>query len=216
MATGTGGTGVSQAVLAELTAKQRKALFVRIGFQGDAGSVRQIPRFRLNPANINRVFNCDVEFLQEDATGNIIWPKNWATDCLPPPYLYFIREKVWPELDPDAIEQDEYRGKTLVVIDNVPEEVTEKILLAWLNAGLDDDDPDLASAKMQLEELQENLGKVDKQVRELPSMKVQGSNAKEELEMKKKRAQALNMQKIDLEEDIRALKEKVRAPRYWW
>jgi hypothetical protein len=195
-------------VLSELTAKQRKALFVRIGFQGEASSVRQIPRFRLNPANVNRVFNCDVEYLQEDATGNIIWPKNWATDCLPPPYLYFIREKVWPELDPDALEADEYRGKTLVVVDNAPEEATDKVLVAWLNAGLDDDDPDLASAKIQLEELQENLGKVEKQVRELPSMKVQGSNAKEELEMKKKRAQTLNMQKIDLEEDIRALKEK--------
>lgn len=200
--------GISQAMLSELTAKQRKALFVRIGFQGEPGSVRQIPRFRLNPLNVNRVFNCDVEFLQEDATGNIIWPKNWATDCLPPPYLYFIREKVWPELAPDVMEQDEYRGKSLVIVDNVPEEVTPKILVAWMNAGLDDDDPDLASAKIQLQEMQENLAKVEKQIAELPSMKVQGSNAKEELEMKKKRAQTLNMQKIDLEEDIRAVKEK--------
>ena len=200
--------GISQAMLSELTAKQRKALFVRIGFQGEPGSIRQIPRFRLNPLNVNRVFNCDVEFLQEDATGNIIWPKNWATDCLPPPYLYFIREKVWPELAPDVMEQDEYRGKSLVIVDNVPEEVTPKILVAWMNAGLDDDDPDLASAKIQLEEMQDNLAKVEKQIAELPSMKVQGSNAKEELETKKKRAQTLNMQKIDLEEDIRAVKEK--------
>lgn len=61
-------SGISSAMLSELTAKQRKALFVRVGFQGDATSVRQIPRFRLNPQNVNRVFNCDVEFLQEDAT----------------------------------------------------------------------------------------------------------------------------------------------------
>jgi hypothetical protein len=54
--------------MAELTAKQRKALFVRVGLEGDPSSVRQIPRFRLNVGNINRVFNCDVEFLQEDAT----------------------------------------------------------------------------------------------------------------------------------------------------
>jgi hypothetical protein len=149
-----------------------------------------------------------VEFLQEDATGNIIWPKNWAQDCLPPPYLYFIREKVWPELDPDALEQNAYRGKTLVVVDNVSEEVTERVLMAWLNAGLDDDDPDLVSAKIQLQEMRDNLAKVEKQISELPALKAQGANAKEELELKKKRAQALNMQKLDLEEDIRALTEK--------
>ena len=42
--------------------------FVRIGFAGDAKSNRQMPRFRLNPSNVNKVFNCDVEFLQEDDT----------------------------------------------------------------------------------------------------------------------------------------------------
>lgn len=199
---------ISRAAMSELTAKQKKALFVRVGFKGDPTSVRQIPRFRLTTANINRVFNCDAEFLQEEATGNIVWPKNWQTDCLPPPYLYNISEKVWPELDPDAMEQDEYRGKVLVVCDNVPEEVTAKMLVSWLNTGLDDDDPDLASARMQLEELRESLQKVEKQIKELPALKSAGTNAKEELEFKKKRAQALNMQKVDLEEDIRALAEK--------
>lgn len=42
--------------------------FVRIGFAGDPKSNRQMPRFRLTPANVNKVFNCDVEFLQEDDT----------------------------------------------------------------------------------------------------------------------------------------------------
>jgi hypothetical protein len=32
------GSGISQAMLSELTAKQRKALFVRIGFQGEPGA----------------------------------------------------------------------------------------------------------------------------------------------------------------------------------
>ena len=60
------------------------------------------------------------------------------------------------------------------------------------------------------------VGGLEKQIQELPTMKVQGSNAKEELETKKKRAQTLNMQKLDLEEDIRALKgkfDKLRADR---
>ncbi len=36
------GSGVSQAVLSELTAKEKKALFVRIGFQGEAGVSRRL------------------------------------------------------------------------------------------------------------------------------------------------------------------------------
>jgi len=200
--------GISDAMLNELTAKQRKALYVRVGFKGDEGSFRMMPRFRLTAANINRVFNCDVEFLQEEATGGIVWPKAWQADCLPPPYQYNISEKVWPELDPDALEADEYRGKVLVVADNVPEEVTAVALVAWLNAGLDDDDPDVATAKARLEELRESLTKVEKQIKELPSMKASGGDAKSELEQKKKRAQALGLQKVDLEEDIRAITAK--------
>jgi hypothetical protein len=191
-----------------LTAKQKKALYVRVGFKGDPSSVRMMQRFRLNAGNVNRVFNCDVEFLQEDATGSIVWPKNWMSDCLPPPYMYNIQEKVWPELDVDALEESGYRGKVLVIADNVPEEVTAKALVVWVNTGLDDDDPDLASAKLQLAEMQENLDRVEKQIKELPSLKSAGGNAKDELEGKKKRAQALTMQKVDLEEDIRAVKHK--------
>jgi hypothetical protein len=121
--------------------------------------------------------------------------------------------QTWPVLDPDAMEEEEYRGGTRIICDNVPEEVTAGMLITWLNAGLDDDDPDLVSAKIQLEETLDNLSKVEKQIRELPSMKVQGSNAKEELELKMKRAQTLNMQKVDLEDDVRALRDKFEQTR---
>ena len=113
--------GVSSAVLAELTAGERKALFVKVSMPKDEANAKQIPRFRLNPANINRVFNCDVEYLYEDATGVVVWPKNWITDCLPSPYLYLVHEKKWPLLEADAMEIDEYRGKTIVIADNCPD-----------------------------------------------------------------------------------------------
>lgn len=44
----------------------QKQLFVRIGFQGDHKSLKQVPRTRLVPSNINKIFNCDIEFLMEE------------------------------------------------------------------------------------------------------------------------------------------------------
>ena len=203
-----GGGAITQAMLAELTPAERRALFVRVGMRGNAASVKLVPRFRLNPANVNRVFNCDVEFLQEDATGTVVWPKNWAAECLPPPYLYFVSEKQWPQLDADTMEMDEYRGKTIVVVDNAPEDAPHAVVLRWLSAGLDDDDPELAMAKMQLLKMEADLQAVEQQIKEMPTMKGQGNNAQEELENKRKMAEALTLQKADLEEAIRKVKAK--------
>lgn len=61
----------------------------------------------------------------------------------------------------------EYRGTTVVVVDNVPDNVTEGALKTWLLVGLDEDDPDLSVAKVQLEDLQEQISKVDKEVRKV-------------------------------------------------
>jgi hypothetical protein len=57
---------------AALAAKQK---FVRVGFEGAPNSLKQIPRDRMTPAHLNRVFNCDVEFLIEEESGLTVWPK---------------------------------------------------------------------------------------------------------------------------------------------
>lgn len=58
----------------------------------------------------------------------------------------------------------EYRGMSVVVVDNVPDIVSEGALKTWLMVGLDEDDPDLAVARAQLEDLQEQITRVDKEV----------------------------------------------------
>ena len=199
---------ITGAALSELTTKERRALFVRVGMPNQPDGVKQIPRFRLNPANVNRVFNCDVEYLQEDATGTVVWPQNWVTDCLPPPYLYFVHEKQWPQLDPDIVEVDEYRGKSIVVVDNAPEEATKEVVLTWLNAGMDDDDPELATAKTRLLDMQRRLEDVKQEIKELPTLKGEGNNAQEELDNKRKKAENLSLRKSDLEAAINKINER--------
>jgi hypothetical protein len=194
---------------AQLQAKK----FVRIGFPGAPNSIKQLPRDRLTPLYLNDVFNCDVEFLVEEESGAILWPKTWIVDCLPPPAIYSIREKAWPQLDTDPIEEDEYRGECIVVVENVPTEVSEVALRTWLTAGIDDDDPDLSAARVQLDMLQDRFTRVISQIKELPNTKVTTRNvtAKEELELRKMRAKVLDSEKSELEEDIKELTSRFDA-----
>ena len=184
--------------------------YVRVGFEGAEASYKQVPRYRMTVVNINRLFSCDVEFLCSSDNAEIVMPKDWPVECLPPPTVYFIKEKAWAMLESDPMEEDEYRGQTLVVIDNVPAAVSEAGLMAWLNCGLDDDDPDLSAARSQLEWLEDRLRNVERQIRELPNAKLSSGafGAKEDLELKKIRAGVLAMQKTELNEDIRELSGK--------
>lgn len=42
--------------------------YVRVGFQGAPASTKQVMRYRMTPNNINSLFNCDIEFLQDAET----------------------------------------------------------------------------------------------------------------------------------------------------
>ena len=153
-----------------LSSQQRRHLYVRVGLEDDATTQRSIPRHRLTVAHINKLYNCDVEFLQEERTGVVVWPKHWLDDLLPAPALYIIRERVWPTLEADALETHTYRGGTRVVIDNVPQGVTEGSLLAWLRSGLEDDDPDFSIVKQQILGAKAALALVQRAIEDLPTV----------------------------------------------
>lgn len=55
-----------------MTVAERKNAFVRIGFENDPESFKQLPRFRLTIMNVNRVFNCDVEYLVQEGDVCIV------------------------------------------------------------------------------------------------------------------------------------------------
>lgn len=55
-------------------------------------------------------------------------------------------------LDPDALEEEEYRGQTSVFVENAPPECGEAELRAWLVEGISNDDPEVIAAKLEIED----------------------------------------------------------------
>ena len=187
-----------------LSDNQKRLLVVRIGFEGEPSTFKNVPRFRLNPTAVNKVFNCDIEFLQNVDDGTIVFPDSWVQNCLPPPHQYIIREKVWPTLEPDALEQSEYRGGSRIVVEHCPPNVTASALSAWLRVGLMDDDAEFAEHAQRLKELKGKLDSVLRMIRELPATRMEAANPAAELEAKKERAKLLNTQKERLEREVSA------------
>lgn len=108
----------------------------------------------------------------EASTGNILLPQDWEDECAPPPEVYFVKSKVWPELEPDSLEQDEYRGSVQLVVDFVPPNVDSRTLTCWLMAGLDDDDPEWVAATVGLGEAQEDLRKATDLLEAIPDQRI--------------------------------------------
>ena len=87
--------------------------------------------------------------------------------------VYYVKAKKWPELEPDSLEQEEYRGSIIIVADRVHPAVGSKDLAAWLQRGLDDDDPDYVATKVGLAEAQKELAKTVTMIESLPTMRIQ-------------------------------------------
>lgn len=139
----------------------------------------------------------------EASTGNILLPQDWEDECGPPPEVYYVKAKVWPELEPDSLEQDEYRGSVQLVIDFVPPQVDSRTLTCWLLAGLDDDDPEWVATKVGLQEAKEDLRKASDLMEAIPGQRVPGAKTiAEEVAIKKKRMQVVATQKTDAERRV--------------
>lgn len=147
----------------------KQANFVRIGFEDQADSVKVVPREKMTYEHITAIYDCDVEFVQEAGSGNVVFPGKWQTDCLPPPYTYWIRKKIPTILAPDAMEQYEYRGDSIIVVVNVPENVKRSALSQWIQFGLDDDFNRAKSDDSSLPELIAKLKELNQQIESLPS-----------------------------------------------
>lgn len=185
-------------------------LYVRVGFEGDASTIKQIPRYRLDKETLDHLFRCDVVFLQEERSGAVVMPETWKNDCLPLPALYYIRESVQPKLEPDALEDGTYRGSVAVFCLDVPDQVDQEALQAWLSAGLDDDDPELVAARLRIEEASIRLKDVRKQLVDAPTAPVAGSTLDEVKAARVERVRQLRSQVAELEPELSHLEDRMR------
>ena len=140
---------------------------VNVALADDRTTSRAIARGLLNVPNINKIFIADVEFLQEETAGNALWPDKWVAECLPPPAVYILRERVMPLLAADALECDEYYGGGIIVIDGVPEGLNSTSLLTWLRAGFDDDDPEFSALQAARHDARRSLDLTDDAIKQL-------------------------------------------------
>jgi hypothetical protein len=135
-------------------------------------AIVKIKKSQLTLDFVNNKFHCEVSFLQEKATGAVIWPTRWAVDCKASPAIYIAVVKIPEQISSDAMEEDEYRGDSMVCIFDVAEEVSQQALTVWFQTGLNDEFPDLVDAKEHIEELKAKLLYVDNQISLLPNLKV--------------------------------------------
>jgi hypothetical protein len=138
----------------------------------DAAIIAKVKKSQLTLDFVCNKFQCHVAFLQEKTTGSIIWPTRWAMDCLPTPAEYVAVLQPPEHMSSDAMEEDEYRGESMVCIFDVAEEVSALAIAAWFQTGLNDEFPDLVDAKEHLQELNSKLEYVSNQISLLPNLKV--------------------------------------------
>jgi hypothetical protein len=71
--------------------------------------------------------------------------------------MYYIVEKLWGEVQDDALEDMHYVGEASVFIFNVPHAVTEQALRLWMDTGLNEHTEQYAQEKNTRAALQEEL-----------------------------------------------------------
>ena len=198
-------------VLFRMSEREARSLSsIKIGFQHDENSFRLLPRSKVTIQNIEKKFHTTCYCLQ-DQYGAVVLPHDFKSDLLPPPHVYYIREKPVISLEPDAATEPSYVGDTAIFIENVPPEVDADLLLTWLNAGLDDEDPTIRYIHDQMENGKGFLKKLDKVMEELPMSKavLEKGSRKERLRVQKEGLNELKRKKEIIEFEIQNLQEQL-------
>ncbi len=86
---------------------------------------------------------------------------------MPPPTLYNIVERVWPELKPDAAEDAEYVGDVAIFVNEVPTEVQEPALRKWLLTAFNQHTDGLHAALMKLKDTEDELNLLETTIERL-------------------------------------------------
>jgi hypothetical protein len=116
---------------------------------------------------------------------------------LPPPSLYNIVEREWPQLKPDAAEDAEYVGDVAMFVNEVPTEVTEPALRLWLLTALAQHTEGLHEALMRLKETEEELNLLEATIERLASGGAGGAVDEEDEERRKAHALRLEVTYYD-------------------
>ena len=86
-----------------------KKHMIRIGFKDQAKSFMRVPRNKLHPTHINRLFNCNVELLL-DQFSEAYYPEQWVWELKAKPFEYYIVNYLKTEVPVDPEDDPNYMG----------------------------------------------------------------------------------------------------------
>ncbi|KAL7680086.1 putative cyclophilin-type peptidyl-prolyl cis-trans isomerase domain-containing protein [Plasmopara halstedii] len=114
--------------------------------------------------NINLLFKCNAALLK-DPFGNVLWPKDWMTQVLPPNevdrWYYIIHERVQPKPQ-DDLQDQLYAGGALLILAFVPSECESIDIKTWLLYGITQEYQPLLRLKARMATLRQMLERLHK------------------------------------------------------
>ncbi len=180
----------------DIPPRNMKKHLIVIGFKDDEKSNRTIPRNRLLPHLLNKVFKCEIEFLL-DQFGEVLYPEQWLRECQAKPYYYTISKKQPAPPVEDADEDPDYMGDSQVFIEHVPKEVDVVSLEAWLKTGIQGETTKIVKLREHVHKAEVAIRGIEAKISEVPFLDVSAPTEKEAAEQRKQIADLLNKE-IDI------------------
>uniref|UniRef100_K3WTN9 Uncharacterized protein n=1 Tax=Globisporangium ultimum (strain ATCC 200006 / CBS 805.95 / DAOM BR144) TaxID=431595 RepID=K3WTN9_GLOUD len=93
-----------------------------LGADAATYAFQRVLRSDFTVQKINLLFGCNAALLK-DLFGNVLWPKDWMTQVMPPmgkdKWYYIIHERMEPPPQ-DDLKDPMYSGETILVLSFVP------------------------------------------------------------------------------------------------
>ncbi|KAE9104001.1 hypothetical protein PF010_g13534 [Phytophthora fragariae] len=158
---------------------------------------------------INLLFECNAALLK-DPFGNVLWPKDWMTQVLPPKgadrWYYIIHERVEP-MPQDDLQDPFYFGGALLVLAFVPVQCEPIDIRTWLLFGITQEFQPLLRLKPLVATARHKLKVLKEKLNALPVLDLAG-NPKQQTETRKQLADAMNAQVKELTDEINELERR--------
>ncbi|KAG6970898.1 hypothetical protein JG688_00004667 [Phytophthora aleatoria] len=170
---------------------------------------RFVPRSEFTVPNINLLFECNAALLK-DPFSNVIWPKDWMTQVLPPNgadrWYYIIHERVEP-IPQDDLQDPLYTGGALLVLAFVPAQCEPIDIRTWLLFGITQEFQPLLRLKPLVATSRQKLKVLKEKINALPALDLAGTQ-QQQTDTRKNLADAMNVQVKELTDEIAELERR--------
>ncbi|KAL3657404.1 hypothetical protein V7S43_017723 [Phytophthora oleae] len=160
---------------------------------------------------INLLFECNAALLK-DPFGNVLWPKDWMTQVLPPTgsdrWYYIIHERVEPKPQ-DDLQDPFYTGGALLVLAFVPAQCEPIDIRTWLLFGISQEFQPLLRLKPLVATARQKLKVLKEKINALPVTDLAGTQ-QQQTETRKKLADAMDAQSKELTDEINELECRLK------